>query len=124
MTLSLLFDMLTATGRCGGGLNALADLLSGRLGVDTFGWTVEGGVEEPYTEFSVDDDFVVGTVQLESTVPSEPLGDSCNLLDLRLVFRLRKSLKKGIILNESSMPMVGQQMSSAAGRECPDMLSS
>ena len=101
MTLSLLLDMLTATGLCGGGLIALADLLSGRLGVDMCGWTVDGGVEEPYTEFSVDDDFVVGTVSLDSKVPSEPCGDPLVpftplLLDMKLVFRRRNSLKKGI----------------------------
>lgn len=60
------------------------------------GWTVDGGVEEPYAEFNVDEDFVVGAVPLES--PSEPGGDPFTplLLDLELVVRRRRSLKKGI----------------------------
>jgi len=88
--------MLTATGLCGGGFNALADLLRGRLGADMCGWTVDGGVEEPYAEFNVDEEFVVGTVPLES--PSEPGGDPFTplLLGLELVVRRRRSLKKGI----------------------------
>ena len=62
------------------------------------GWTVEGGVEEPYVEFSVDEDCVVGTFSLDSLVPSEPCSGPCNpfLIDLELVLRRRNSLKKGI----------------------------
>ena len=51
---------------------ALADLLSGRLGVDMCAWTVDGGVEEPYKEFKVDEDVVVGAVPLDPRVPWEP----------------------------------------------------
>lgn len=86
--------MLTATGLCGGGPIALDDLLSVRFGVDMWGWTVEGGVEEPY----VDEDCVVGTVSLDLLVLSEPCSGPCNpfLFDLELVLRRRRSLKKGI----------------------------
>ena len=70
--------------------------------MDICGWMVDGGVDEPYTELSVDDDFVVGAVPLESRVPAEPLGDALALLDLEeLGFRRRRSLKKGIEVVES-----------------------
>lgn len=89
--------MLTARGLCGGRPSALADLLKGRLDVDICGWTVDGGVEELWAELRVDEDFVVGTVPLESS-PSEPFGDPFTPLglDLKLDFRRRRSLKKGI----------------------------
>ena len=98
MTLSLLLDILTAIGLCGGGLIALEDLLLVRFGVDMCGWIVEGGVEEPYVELNVDEDSVVGTVSLESLVPPGECSGPCNpfLFDLELVLRRRNSLKKGI----------------------------
>ena len=51
-------------------------------------WYVEGGVVLPRAELSVDEDFAVGTVPLDSVEESEVR---------KLAFdRLRKSLKKGI----------------------------
>ena len=59
----------------------------------------EGGVEEPYTEFRVEEDLVVGMVSLDITL--EPL-EFLVLLEWSFsafepVFRRRSSLKKGII---------------------------
>lgn len=92
-------------------MSALADRLKGRLGVDAFGWMVDGGVEEPYTEFNVDEDLVVGTVpfELDSELPSDPCGEPFTplLLDLELVFRRRSSLKNGM---EAVNRMVAQPL--------------
>lgn len=70
----------------------VADLFNGRLGVDCWaGRMEEAGVEDSYTELSVEEDFVVG---IELFEPLEPLG--VVLSDSFAVFFRRKSLKNGI----------------------------
>lgn len=54
----------------------------------------EGGVDEPFNEFNVEDDFAVGTVPLERPERLEPLGDFSVLI---LVFFRIRSLKNGIL---------------------------
>lgn len=70
----------------------VADLFIGRLGVDCWAGRMEdAGVEDSYTELSVEEDFVVG---IELFEPLEPWV----LSDSFVVFFRRKSLKKGIFL--------------------------
>ena len=74
----------------------VADLFNGRLGVDCCaGRMEEAGVEDSYTELSVEEDFVVGIELLE---PLEPWV----LSDSFVVFFRRKSLKKGMFLPRPS----------------------
>lgn len=64
-----------------------------KFGVDPFTFTEDGGVVEPYEEFSVDVDFAVGTV------PFEPEEES---VVRKLAFdRLRRSLRNVIALTYS-----------------------
>lgn len=60
------------------------------MDVEPLAWYVDGGVVLPPAELSVDDDFAVGTVPLESVEESE-------VRKLALE-RLRRSLKKGIVV--------------------------
>lgn len=55
----------------------------------------DGGVDDPYIEFSVDEDFVIGIVPLDSFEFLVPLGGDLSALEP--VFRRRSSLKKGIV---------------------------
>lgn len=76
----------------------VADLLNGRLGVDCCAGRIdEAGVEESYTELSVEEDCVVGIELFEAL---EPLG--VPLSTSFVAFLRRKSLKKGILVFLSS----------------------
>lgn len=72
----------------------VADLLVVRVGLDGLGCIEEGGVEDPYNEFRVEEDFVVGTVPPSEC--SESLEAVVGMSDLGLAFLRRKSLKKGM----------------------------
>lgn len=65
------------------------------LDVEPLAWYVDGGVVLPPAELSVDDDFAVGTVPLESVEESE-------VRKLALE-RLRRSLKKGIVVGNACL---------------------
>ena len=95
--LSLLLDNVTGLGLEGREV-PFRDAEFVRFGVEARGWMVDGGVDVAYTEFKVEDERVSGTVLLVPLVPLDPFvpsGDAL-LFDLKLVVRLRKSLKKGI----------------------------
>lgn len=65
-----------------------------RFGVEVCGWMVEGGVEEPYRELRVDEDFVVLTVPVDPAwALLVPFDDFSVLL---APFLRRKFSKKGM----------------------------
>lgn len=106
--LYLLLGVGRGDGRCGDGLVMLVtplapfipfDLAVEMSGEDNSGCIEDAGVEAPYTELSVEEEFVVGTVPLEPLGESEPL-DDLSVLELALERRL-KLLKKGIISSGS-----------------------
>ena len=75
------------------------DLIAERLDEDICGCIEDAGVEAPYTELRVEDDFVVGTVPLFEPLESELSED---LSVLKLAFeRRRSSLKNGIVYTDS-----------------------
>ena len=92
-----LFEYGTTPGRCGmGGAEASPlGFVEATLLEEPLVWQVEGGVELPRIEFKVEDDFVVGTVPLDSFEES---------LVRKLAFeRRRSSLKKGMSSTADSM---------------------
>jgi len=93
----LRFDMGTTDGRCGRagpGLSPLA-FEPARFGEDPLGWYEEGGVELPWVELNVEEDFVVCTVPLLESF------EESDVWKLALDF-LRRSLKKGMIVRCSN----------------------
>ncbi len=56
----------------------------------------EGGVDEPYIEFTVEEDFVIGMVPSDSFELFVPLGRDLSALEP--VFLRRSSLKKGMVV--------------------------
>ena len=94
MVLILLLDCPRAMGLWEYEAGPLAYFSFERFGFDVCGWMEEGGVDEPFKEFNVEDDFAVGTVPLEMPERLEPLGD---FSVLTLVFFRIRSLKNGIL---------------------------
>jgi hypothetical protein len=82
----------TVLGRCGtgGGVDSLNTLIAARFDEDPLTFTDEEGVEVPLVELSVEDDFAVGTLPLDSFEESD-------VRKLALE-RLRRSLKNGMVI--------------------------
>lgn len=85
--LFLLLGVPRPIGRCGVGLKPFVGFPFRRFGLDVWGWMEDGGLEEAYSEFNVEEDLALGNKWLE------PWGD---LSTLEFVFFLRRSLKNGI----------------------------